>query len=55
VELSGRDHAGDLLDSFGHDTSLLSLVDGQPKTYRLQPTLRTYLLADMVRRGRRSG
>ena len=45
VELSGRDHAGDLLDSFGHDTSLLSVVGGQPKTYRIQPTLRTYLLA----------
>jgi LuxR family transcriptional regulator, maltose regulon positive regulatory protein len=49
VEMSGRDDAGDLLESFGHDTSLLSVVCGQPKSFCIQPTLRTYLLADLRR------
>jgi hypothetical protein len=35
VDLSGRDQVGDLLDSFGHDTSLPSVVGGPPTTYRV--------------------
>jgi ATP/maltotriose-dependent transcriptional regulator MalT len=52
VAPSGRADAGALLDSLEHDTSLLSAVGRQRDAYRLQPLLRTYLLAD-VRRGER--
>ena len=50
VALSGRADAGALLDSLEHDTSLLSAVDRQRDAYRLQPQLRTYLLADVATR-----
>ena len=50
VALSGRADAGALLDSLEHDTSLLSAVDRQRDAYRLQPQLRTYLLADLATR-----
>jgi LuxR family maltose regulon positive regulatory protein len=49
VALSGRADAGALLDSLEHDTSLLSAVDRQRDAFRLQPQLRTYLLADRRR------
>ena len=52
VALSGRAGAGALLDSLQHDTSLLSAVDRQRDAYRLQPQLRTYLLADVRRHER---
>ncbi len=50
VALSGRADAGALLDSLEHDTSLLSAVDRQRDAFRLQPQLRTYLLADSATR-----
>ena len=49
VALSGRADAGALLDSLKHDTALPSAVDRQRDGYRLQPQLRTYLLADVQR------
>ena len=49
VALSGRADAGALLDSLEHDTPLLSAVDRQRDAYRLQPQLRSYLLADVRR------
>jgi LuxR family transcriptional regulator, maltose regulon positive regulatory protein len=49
VALSGRADAGAPLDSLEHDTSLLSAVDRQRDAFRLQPQLRTYLLADVRR------
>jgi LuxR family maltose regulon positive regulatory protein len=52
-ELSGCDDAGALLDSLEHDTSLLSVVGWRRDTYRLQPLLRSYLLADLHRHGRK--
>jgi hypothetical protein len=39
-----------VLDSLEHDTSLLSVADRQRDGYRLQPQLRTYLLADVPTR-----
>ena len=48
VALSGHADAGALLDSLEHDTSLLWAVDRQRDAYRLQPQLRTYLLADVL-------
>ena len=53
AELSGRDDAGVLLNVLEHGTSLLSPVGWQRDTYRLQPLLRTYLLADLRRHGLR--
>jgi LuxR family maltose regulon positive regulatory protein len=47
--LSSRPDAGTLLNSLEHDTSLLSAVGWPRDTYRLQPLLRTYLLADLHR------
>jgi LuxR family transcriptional regulator, maltose regulon positive regulatory protein len=50
VALSGRNDAGAVLDSLEHDTPLLSVADRQRDGYRLQPQLRTYLLADVPTR-----
>jgi LuxR family maltose regulon positive regulatory protein len=50
VALSGRADAGAVLASLEHDTSLLSAADRQRDAYRLQPQLRTYLLADLLTR-----
>src|SRR4051794_14341307 len=51
VELSGRADAGALFDALEHDTSLVSTVGTRRDTYRIQPLLRTYLLADLHRHG----
>ena len=53
AELSGRDEAGRLLDGLEHRTSLVSPTGGQRDTYRIQELLRTHLLADLQRQGRR--
>jgi LuxR family maltose regulon positive regulatory protein len=53
AELSGRDDAGVRLHVLERDTSLLTSVGWQRDTYRLQPLLRTYLLADLRRHGLR--
>jgi len=50
VTLSGRADAGTVLDSLEYGTSLLSAADRQRDGYRLQPQLRTYLLADLPTR-----
>jgi LuxR family maltose regulon positive regulatory protein len=51
AELSGRADAGALLDQLEHETSLVSAVGHGRDTYRIQPLLRTYLLADLHRHG----
>ena len=55
MALSGRADAGAVLDSLEQDTSLLSGVDKRRDAYRLQPQLRTYLLADVRRDERHPG
>ena len=53
AELSGRDDAGRLLDGLEHRTSLVSAIGRHRDSYRVQELLRTHLLADLRRQGRR--
>ena len=50
VALSGRADAGAVLDSLEHDTSCCRPSIGERDGYRVQPQLRTYLLADVLAR-----
>lgn len=51
IELTGRDDAGNLLDKFEHETSLVMATGPLREGYRVQPLLRIYLLADLQREG----
>jgi LuxR family transcriptional regulator, maltose regulon positive regulatory protein len=51
--LSARDDAGSLLDRIERQTSLLSSISSSRDSYTIQELLRTYLLADLHRQGRR--
>ncbi|HET9144370.1 helix-turn-helix transcriptional regulator [Actinophytocola sp.] len=48
--LSGREDAGDLLDTLEHQTSMVLSVDVERRWYRVHALLRTHLLADLRRR-----
>jgi LuxR family maltose regulon positive regulatory protein len=50
AKLTGREDAGSLLDRLAHHTSLLTATDN-PRPYRIQELLRTYLTADLHRQG----
>jgi LuxR family maltose regulon positive regulatory protein len=51
AELSGREDAGNVLDTLEHQTSLLSSSGPERDDYSLQELLRTHLLADLRRHG----
>jgi LuxR family maltose regulon positive regulatory protein len=51
VELCGREDAADVLDELGHETGLISVATDRAD-YRVQELLRSYLEADLHRRGR---
>ena len=53
AELSGRDDAGRLLDGLEYRTSLVTSTGRHRDAYRVQELLRTHLLADLRRQGRR--
>ena len=51
VELSGRADAGDALSALEHSTGLVVASGPQRTEYRFSELIRTYLLADLHRRG----
>jgi LuxR family maltose regulon positive regulatory protein len=53
AELSGLDEAGSMLDRLEHQTSLVAATGWRREAYSVQELLRTHLLADLQRQGRR--
>jgi LuxR family maltose regulon positive regulatory protein len=51
AELSGREEASSILDALEHRTEMVRATGPARDAYRIQPLLRSYLLADLSRHG----